>query len=307
MTALRILLLGKDGQVGTSLQPRLAKLGDVSAHNRTTCDLGDAGQLRNVIQATRPDLIVNAAAYTAVDKAETDADLCYRINAEAPAILAEEAKALGAWLIHYSTDYVFDGTKATAYAENDPPSPLSVYGRSKLAGDDAIASTLPDHSILRVSWVYGAAGQNFARTILKLASERDELRIVADQFGAPTSADLIADTTAEIITRYLASPNRGDAALARGVFNLAPSGRTSWHHYAVELVREAKRQGWPLKVSEDKIIPISTKDYPTPAARPRNSLLDTTKLRHLLGSDLPQWQTPLRGFIAQLHDVNRQA
>lgn len=307
MTALRILLLGKDGQVGTSLQPRLTKLGDVTAYNRTTCDLSNAGQLRNVIRAIHPDLIVNAAAYTAVDKAETDAALCYRINAEAPAILAEEAKALGAWLIHYSTDYVFDGTKATDYVENDPPSPLSVYGRSKLAGDDAITSTLPDHSILRISWVYGAVGRNFAKTILKLASERDELRIVADQFGAPTSADLIADTTAEIIARYLASPNHEDAAPARGVFNLAPSGRTSWHHYAVELVREAKRQGWPLKLSEDKIIPISTEDYPTPAARPRNSLLDTTKLRHLLGSGLPQWQTPLRGFIAQLHDVNRQA
>ncbi len=307
MTALRILLLGKDGQVGTSLQLRLAKLGDVSAHNRTTCDLGDANQLRNVIRATHPDLIVNAAAYTAVDKAETDAALCYRINAEAPVILAEEAKALGAWLIHYSTDYVFDGTKAAAYVENDPPSPLSIYGRSKLAGDRAIASTLSDHSILRVSWVYGAAGRNFARTILKLASERDELRIVADQFGAPTSADLIAATTAEIIVRYLVSPDRENAAPARGVFNLASSGRTSWHHYAVELVREAKRQGWPLKLSEDKIVPISTKDYPTPAARPRNSLLDTTKLRHLLGSSLPQWQTPLRGFIAQLHDANRQA
>lgn len=307
MTALRILLLGKDGQVGTSLQPRLAKLGDVAAHNRTTCDLGDAGQLRNVIRATHPDLIVNAAAYTAVDKAETDAALCHRINADAPGILAEEAKTLGAWLIHYSTDYVFDGSKTAAYAENDPPSPLSVYGRSKLAGDDAIASALPDHSILRVSWVYGVTGRNFAKTILKLASERDELRIVADQFGAPTSAELIAETTAEIIARYLASPHRGNAALARGIFNLAPSGRTSWHHYAVELVREAKRQGWPLKLSEDRIIPISTEDYPTPAARPRNSLLDTAKLRHLLGYDLPQWQTPLREFIAQLHDVNRQA
>ncbi|WP_420833350.1 dTDP-4-dehydrorhamnose reductase [[Pseudomonas] carboxydohydrogena] len=285
----------------------MAKLGDVAAHNRTTCDLGDADQLRNVIRATRPDLIVNAVAYTAVDKAETDAALCHRINAEAPGILAEEAKALGAWLIHYSTDYVFDGSKTAAYAENDPPSPLSVYGRSKLAGDDAIASALPDHSILRVSWVYGVTGRNFAKTILKLASERDELRIVADQFGAPTSAELIAETTAEIIARYLASPHRGNAALARGIFNLAPSGRTSWHHYAVELVREAERQGWPLKLSEDRIIPISTEDYPTPAARPRNSLLDTTKLRHLLGYDLPQWQTPLREFIAQLHDVNRQA
>lgn len=307
MTALRILLLGKDGQVGTSLQPRLARLGDVSAHNRTTCDLGNAEQLRTVVRATRPALIVNAAAYTAVDKAETDADLCHKINAEAPAILAEEAKTLGAGLIHYSTDYVFDGTKAAAYAENDPPSPLSVYGRSKLAGDRAIASTLTDYSILRVSWVYSATGRNFAKTILKLASERDELRIVADQFGAPTSADLIADVTAEIIARYLTSPDRENAAPARGLFNVAPAGRTSWHHYAVELVREAKRQGWPLRLAEDRIASIPMEDYPTPAARPRNSLLDTAKLRHLLGSEPPQWQTPLRDFIAQLHDLNRQA
>lgn len=307
MTALRILLLGKDGQVGISLQPRLARLGDVSAHNRATCDLGNAEQLRTVVRATRPDLIVNAAAYTAVDKAEADADLCHKINAEAPAILAEEAKALGAWLIHYSTDYVFDGTKATAYTENDLPSPLSVYGRAKLAGDRAIASILTDHSILRVSWIYGVTGRNFAKTILKLASERDELRIVADQFGAPTSADLIADITAEIIARYLTSPDRENAAPARGLFNVAPAGRTSWHHYAAELVREAKRQGWPLRLAEDRIAPIPTEDYPTPAARPRNSLLDTAKLRHLLGSELPQWQTPLRDFIAQLHDLNRQA
>jgi len=305
VTALRILLLGKDGQVGTSLQPRLAKLGDVVAHNRTTCDLGDAKQLRNIVRAARPDLIVNAAAYTAVDKAETDADLCHRINAEAPGILAEETKALGAWLIHYSTDYVFDGTKPSAYVETDPPSPLSVYGRSKLGGDHAIASMTQDHTILRVSWVYGATGRNFAKTILKLASERDELRIVADQFGAPTSAGLIADTTVEIIARYLVSSDR--ATPARGIFNIAPSGRTSWHQYAVELVGEAKRQGWPLRVSEDKIIPISTADYPTPAARPKNSVLDTAKLRHLLGYDLPQWQTPLRDFVAQLHDPNKQA
>lgn len=307
MTTLRILLLGKDGQVGAALQPRLAKLGTVVAHNRATCDLGDAGQLRETVRAAQPDLIVNAAAYTAVDKAETDATLCYRINAEAPGILAEEAKALGAWLIHYSTDYVFDGTKTSAYVESDPPSPLSVYGNSKLAGDRAIESTLLDYSILRVSWIYGVAGRNFAKTILKLASERDELRIVADQFGAPTSADLVADTTADIIARYLGTPRRGNDSAARGIFNVAPSGRTSWHQYAVELVREAKRQGWPLRLSEDRIIPIPTEDYPTPAARPKNSVLDTSKVRHLLGFDLPRWQTPLPEFITQLHDVNKQA
>ena len=306
MTVLRILLLGKGGQVGAALQPQLEMLGEVSAHNRATCDLGNPAQLRDTVRVVRPDLIVNAAAYTAVDKAEADTDLCHRINAEAPGILAEEANALNAWLIHYSTDYVFDGTKTSAYVENDAPSPLNAYGRSKLAGDRAVVAATPNHTILRVSWVYGLAGRNFPKSILKLASERDELRVVADQFGAPTSADLIAEVTAQIVRRYLGISARTAATPARGIFNVAPSGRVSWHEFAVELIREARSQNWPLKLSEKAVVPITTEQYPTPAKRPRNSLLDTTKLRRLLGTDLPPWQAPLREFIAHLHNATKQ-
>ncbi|RTL53746.1 MAG: dTDP-4-dehydrorhamnose reductase [Bradyrhizobiaceae bacterium] len=296
MTALRIVLLGKDGQVGAALQPRLAALGDLVAHNRATCDLGNPNQLRQAVRAAHPDLIVNAAAYTAVDKAESEHELCWRVNAEAPKILAEEAKAAGAWLVHYSTDYVFDGSKAAPYVEADLPSPLSVYGQSKRAGDDAIMATAPNHTILRVSWVYGLAGRNFAKTILKFACERDELRIVNDQFGAPTSADLIADVTTDIARRFIAPVSDR----ARGTFNVAPSGRTSWYDYALALVREAKAQNWPLKLSQDRIVPIPTEQYPTPAQRPKNSVLDTAKIRALLGTDLPAWQVPLRDFVARL-------
>jgi len=299
MTGPRILLLGVTGQVGQALHPHLAALGDVAAHGRTTCDLGDPAQLRDVIRNSRPNLIVNAAAYTAVDRAETDADLCRRVNAEAPQVLAEEARRAGAWLIHYSTDYVFDGKKASAYLEDDTPAPLNVYGRTKLAGDLAIAACAQDYTILRVSWVYSPSGRNFANTILNLASTRHELKIVADQFGAPTPADLIATTTSALVERHIMRGDSGSTELARGVFNLAPSGRTSWHQYAVELVREAKRQGRALTLPEDKIIPITTAEYPTPAERPKNSSLDTAKIRHLLGADLPPWQVFLHDFVAR--------
>lgn len=300
MTISRILLLGKDGQVGTSLQPRLAALGEVIAHGRATCDLAKPDQLRAVIRNVQPDLIVNAAAYTAVDKAESDKEPCYGINAVAPGIIAEEARALGAWLVHYSTDYVFDGTKKGAYLEDDAPCPLSVYGRSKLEGDRAITAAMQNYTILRVSWVYGSVGRNFAKTILKLAAERDELRIVSDQFGAPTSADFIADTTTEIARRHLAKASSESATNFRGIFNLAPSGCVSWYDYAVELVREAKLQGRQLQLSESKILPIPSDQYPTPAARPKNSWLDTGKIRRTFGLNVPDWQAPLKKFIAQL-------
>jgi dTDP-4-dehydrorhamnose reductase len=305
VTALRIVLLGKNGQVGAALQPRLASLGNLSAHDRTTCDLGDIDQLRAVIRAARPDLIVNAAAYTAVDKAEAERDLCHRINAVAPGVLAEEAKAAGAWLIHYSTDYVFDGTKPSPYTEDDATTPLNAYGRAKLSGEQAIISATPDHTILRVSWVYGTPGTNFATTILRLAGEREELRIVADQCGAPTSADLIADMTTDLARRFILSGAEHRNA-ARGRFHLAPSGHTSWHRYAIELVREARRQNWPLTLSEEDIVAITTEQYPTPAARPRNSVLDTAKLRRLLGFDPPSWQAPLKDFISRLYPLQRK-
>lgn len=293
----RILLLGKDGQIGAALLPRLMALGETFAYGHATCDLSIPDQLRAVIRGVRPSLIVNAAAYTAVDKAESDEQTCHRINAVAPGILAEEAKAVGAWLIHYSTDYIFDGTKMAAYLEDDVPSPLNVYGRSKLEGDRAIADTIENYIILRVSWVYGAAGRNFARTILKLATERDELRIVADQFGAPTSAELIADVTREVIKRLTIGETESSV---RGVYNLAPSGRTSWHGYALELLREAKKQGRSFRLSEHDIIPVTTDQYPTPAARPKNSVLDTQKIRKVFGVELPAWQASLEQFISQL-------
>lgn len=286
--------------MGTALQPRLALLGETFAHGRATCDLADLDQVRFVIRSLRPDLIVNAAAYTAVDKAESDEESCRRINAVAPGVIAEEAKAIGAWLIHYSTDYVFDGKKKGAYLEDDAPSPLSVYGRSKLEGDLAVAAATQSYTTLRVSWVYGHSGRNFAKTILKLAAERDELRIVADQFGAPTSADFIAGVTAEIAGRHLSRATAETAGNFRGVFNLAPSGHVSWHDYAVELVREAKQQGHPLRLSENGILPIRSEEYPTPAARPKNSLLSTEKICRIFGLDIPDWRGPLKLFISQL-------
>lgn len=298
MSEPRILLLGAGGQVGAALQSRLAPLGQLTAHDRAGCDLGNLDRLRETVRTARPDLIVNAAAYTAVDKAETETALCERINADAPRILAEEARDTRAWLIHYSTDYVFDGTKPAAYTEDDATAPLNAYGRTKLAGDRAIMDTAADFTILRVSWVYGVRGRNFANTILRLAAEKDELRIVADQFGAPTSADLIADTTAEIIRRHIFAKDPAKAAAARGLFNLAPSGRATWHSYALALIREARCQGWPLTLADENIIPIPAAHYPTPAKRPQNSMLDTGKIRGLLGLQLPDWQQPLEDFIA---------
>ncbi|MBR0774561.1 dTDP-4-dehydrorhamnose reductase [Bradyrhizobium diazoefficiens] len=296
MTDSRILLLGKDGQVGSALQASLALRGQLFAHNRTTCDLGNIAELRNVIRAAKPNIIVNAAAYTAVDKAEQDEEACFTINAIAPGVIAEEATTLGAWLIHYSTDYVFDGAKDMPYLEDDLPRPLNVYGRSKLAGDRAILAA-GNHTILRVAWVYGLRGKNFAKTILRLASERDELRIVNDQFGAPTSAEIIAEITACVIDRYLARDHK-DTSDQCGVFNVAPEGRISWHGFALELIREAERQQQELRIREDRIIPIASNEYPAAAARPRNSSLDTRKLRRTFELDLPPWQANVKTFVA---------
>ncbi|MDO8980977.1 MAG: dTDP-4-dehydrorhamnose reductase [Afipia sp.] len=300
MTVPRILLLGKSGQVGSALQVRLAGRGETFAPDRDACDLANVDQLRDVIRGVQPNIIINAAAYTAVDRAEDDADICFRANAIAPGVIAEEAESLGARLIHYSTDYVFDGAKEAAYLEEDMPSPLNVYGRAKLAGDRAISAATDNHTIVRVGWVYGLAGHNFAKTILRLAAERDELRIVDDQVGAPTSAEFIAEVTTRIVDCWArdAGPNAGKEA--RGVFNLAPSGRVSWHSYAVELIREAKRHGWSLRIEEDRIIPIASEQYRTAAARPKNSLLDTRKIRQAFDLDIPAWQVHLKQFIAEL-------
>jgi dTDP-4-dehydrorhamnose reductase len=302
MTGFRILLFGKSGQIGTALQAGLIKCGTVYAPGRTVCDLGDPEQLRSAVRSFRPNLIVNAAAYTNVDKAEADPDLCYRINAEAPGVLAKEADAIGAWLIHYSTDYVFDGRKTSSYVENDVPSPINVYGLSKYAGECSIAANARNHTILRVSWIFSPTGHNFAKTVLRLASQREELKVVCDQIGAPTSADFVAEVTLKIASKIAAAPSE-EVSEFRGLFNVAPSGSVSWHQFAVELVREARRQGWPLRLWEDGISRITTDQYPSSAKRPKNSVLDTEKIRRLLGIGAPPWQAQLRDFVSRLHEV----
>lgn len=302
MTSFRILLLGKSGQIGTALQSGLMKCGTVYAPGRAVCDLGDPEQLRSAVRSFRPNLVVNAAAYTNVDKAEADLDLCHRINAEAPGILAREADAIGAWLIHYSTDYVFDGTKTAPYVEDDLPSPINAYGLSKYAGECLIAANTKNHTILRVSWIFSPTGHNFAKTILKLASQREELKVVCDQIGAPTSADFVAEVTLKIAGK-IATARPEDMSGFRGLFNVAPSGSVSWHQFAVELVREARRQGWPLRLREDEISRITTDQYPSAAKRPKNSVLDTEKIRRLLGIGTPSWQAQLRDFVSKLSEV----
>ena len=296
----RILLLGADGQVGWELRRALLPLGEVRPLNRTQADLGDLDALRTVLQREQPDLIVNAAAYTAVDKAETDPELAQRINAAAPGVLAAWAAEHNAMLVHYSTDYVFDGAKPApvSYTEADTPNPQSAYGRSKLAGEQAITASGCRHLILRTSWVYAARGGNFAKTMLKLAAERDSLRVIADQFGAPTSAELIADTTALMLHRL-----RTDTVLAQqasGLYHLTAQGSTSWHGYAQFVIASAAARGLPLRCAPEQVQAITTADYPLPAPRPANSRLDSSKLQTTFKLFLPPWQTQVQRLIDEL-------
>lgn len=293
---MRLLLLGKDGQVGRALQPTLAAAGELIACGRAEADLERVGELPRLVAAHRPDVIVNAAAYTAVDQAETDAGRARLVNAEAVAILAAAAHRTGAWLVHYSTDYVFDGRKADPYTETDAPAPLSVYGMTKHAGDLAIAQAGCRHLIFRVSWVYAPRSNNFARAMLHLARDRTSLNVVADQFGAPTSADLIASVTAAAIARAVGQPD-GDGM--SGLYHLAPTGAVSRADYAKFLIAAAREAGAPLKLSAAEIQPIPTSDYPTPAARPLNSRLDTAKLRATFALALPPWQDAARRWVAE--------
>ncbi len=294
---MKILLLGKNGQVGWELQRALAPLGTVVALDRAGAeglcgDLEDLDGLARTVRTLAPDLIVNAAAYTAVDKAEADGARAQRINAEAPGVLAGEAAALGALLVHYSTDYVFDGSGDTPWREEAPTGPLSVYGRTKLAGEDAIRASGCRHLILRTSWVHAARGGNFARTMLRLAAERERLTVIADQIGAPTGADLIADVSAHAIRASLAAP-----ALS-GTYHLVASGETSWHGYARFVIDTARALGVALKV--DEIAPIATRDYPTPAARPLNSRLDTQRLRSAFDLNLPDWREGVARMLREI-------
>lgn len=294
----RILLLGRDGQLGWELQRSLAPLGEVIALGRAQADLEQPETLRDTIRSNAPDLVVNAAAYTAVDKAESEPDLALLVNGHAVRVLAEEAGKLGALLIHYSTDYVFDGSKSVPYTEDDAPNPISVYGRTKLEGDRAIQASGCRHLIFRTSWVYAARGGNFVKTILRLAGERDELRVVADQIGAPTAAELLADATALCVGFVTHFPERfGDT---NGIYNLVASGETSWHSYARFVVDNAARLGLPLKLAAGSIRPIATSEYPLPAARPLNSRLATGKLNKVFGIELPHWQIHLERVIAEL-------
>lgn len=291
-----ILITGKDGQVGTALVPALRDLGRVVAMGRPDCDLANPASLRDAFRAVRPDIVINAAAYTAVDKAESERELAQTVNATAPGILAELSKETGAALIHYSTDYVFDGERVGFYREDDPTNPLSVYGASKRDGEIAIRDALVQHVILRTSWVFSAHGANFLKTMLRLARERDALRVVSDQIGAPTSAGTIASVTAELV-RSIAADR---VSSPYGTYHLAAQGETSWHGFAAFLISQARKTGFPIRVSDDAILPIATSEYPTPARRPRNSRLDTGKLRANFGIGLPPWQTGVRDVLEEL-------
>lgn len=293
---MKILLLGKNGQVGWELQRSLALLGEVVALDRAGAaglcgDLADVQGLARTVQAVAPQVIVNAAAYTAVDKAESEPDLAHQINAIAPGVLAREARALGARLVHYSTDYVFSGTGDTPWREDDPVAPQSAYGHSKAEGEQAIAASGAQALVLRTSWVFGVHGGNFLKTMLKASAQREELKVVADQWGAPTPAHLIADVTAHALR--LAPMDEGMA-----LFHLAPGGATNWHAYASEAIAHAARLGWPVKAQ--RILPLATTDWPTPARRPANSRMDCARLEAALGLRLPHWQAGVHRVVEQL-------
>ncbi|MBD9442138.1 dTDP-4-dehydrorhamnose reductase [Pseudomonas sp. PDM04] len=287
---MRILISGQHGQVSTELQHHLKTLGELVVPGRGQFDLTDPQQLRQQVQRVRPDLIINAAAYTAVDQAETEPQVAFAINAVAPGILAEEAAALGIPLIHYSTDYVFDGSKSSPYTEDDAPNPLGVYGQSKLAGEQAISAVQGQHLILRTSWVYSAHGRNFLLTMQRLLQEKPELRVVADQIGAPTWAGTIARSTLALIERWQAGQTG-----AWGTYHLTAQGETSWFGFAQAIGEALRAQGKPCA----NLIPIPSSDYPTPATRPLNSRLDGRRLQREWGVSQPDWQTALHECLAE--------
>lgn len=294
---MKILLTGKHGQVGFELQRSLAVLGEVVAVDHAECDLSDPAAIRRLVAAEQPQIIVNPAAYTAVDKAESDETTAHAVNAVAPGIFGEAAKALGAVVVHYSTDYVFDGTGAGAYREDDAPNPQSVYGKSKLAGERALQASGADCLIFRTSWVFGAHGGNFAKTMLRLAGERDTLKVVADQFGAPTSAALLADATAQVLARLIRD---GRAGFPFGLYHLVAGGVTNWHAYAQAVVTAAAAAGKPLKIAAADIEPIPSSAYPVPAPRPANSRLATGKFTDTFGLRLPPWEDGLAHVLQQI-------
>jgi dTDP-4-dehydrorhamnose reductase len=289
-SARRILLLGRSGQLGWELQRSLAPLGELvacgtSAAGDLRVDFGEPQTLGPLVRRLRPDVIVNAAAYTAVDKAESDPGRAQALNADAPGALARAAAEVGALLVHYSTDYVFDGSGSAPRDEDAPCAPLSVYGRTKLEGEQQVRAGGCRHLILRTSWVYAARGSNFARTVLRLAAEREQLRVVDDQVGAPTGAELLADVTAHRMLRTLAEPALG------GTYHCVAGGETSWFGFARHVVERARARGRPLKLPPDGLLAIPTVEYPLPAPRPLNSRLSTERLRRTFGLVLPHWST----------------
>ncbi len=287
----KILLLGANGQVGHALQNTLKPLGEVACCTRADLDSSSlAAQpdtLDLLVQRVKPTIIVNASAYTAVDRAEAEPELANLLNAQVPGMLGAAAQKLGACVVHYSTDYVFDGKKAGAYQESDQTNPLSVYGRSKLEGERLLSLNCKRSIVLRTSWVVGAEGGNFLKTMLKFAQERDALRIVSDQQGAPTSAKLLAQSTADIL-RLMAEQPATDPRW--GLYHLVAAGQTNWHAYASHVIAQARQLGWPIKIKDEAITPILTAEYPVAATRPLNSVLDTSKIRKTFGLTLPDWQ-----------------
>jgi len=294
----KILLLGKNGQVGWELQRSLVPLGEVIALNSESseycADFTNLAGLAQTVRSIAPDIIVNAAAHTAVDKAESEPELVRTINALATGVLAQEAKRSNAWLIHYSTDYVFDGNGQKPWLETDATAPLNVYGATKLEGEQLIRQSSCKHLLFRTSWVYGARGGNFAKTMLKLARERDSLNVINDQIGAPTGADLLADITAHAIRTAQSRPE------VAGLYNLVAAGETSWHGYASFVIEHARRMGIAIKVPNDAIKPVPTSAFPTPARRPLNSRLDTAKLQHTFALHLPHWQAGVERMLTEV-------
>ena len=291
-----VWLLGGSGQVGRELLPRLQALGPVQAPSRADAggDLADPEAVARAIEAARPSIVVNAAAYTAVDRAESEPALALAVNAQAPGAIARACARVGAWMVHYSTDYVFDGSGDQPWRESDATGPLSVYGRTKLAGEQAVAAALERHLIFRTSWVHGVHGGNFIRTMLRLAAERDHLDVVADQVGAPTSARLIAEVTVQALRMATAGPDMSPRPALAGLYHLAAAGETSWQGYARFVVEEAHARGRALRTTPDQVRPLATRDYPTPARRPLNSRLDTRRLQAAFGLTLPPWQAGVR-------------
>ena len=302
---MKVLLLGRGGQVGWELQRSLSVLGDVvavdfdPAHNPDgLCgDFTDLAGLAETVHRVQPQIIVNAAAHTAVDKAESEPNLARLINAWAPTVIAQAATTLGSWLVHYSTDYVFDGSGHKPWLETDATGPLSVYGRTKLEGEQAVAST-PKHLILRTSWVYAARGGNFAKTMLRLANEREALTVIDDQVGAPTSAELLADVTAHAIRAAIANQQLA------GLYHCVAGGETTWYGYCQYVLAQAKALGWTLKAGPAQVSPTTTASYPTPAQRPLNSRLNTAKLQSAFGLTLPHWQQGVARMLTEITGKN---